>query len=107
MKKSVILISLVLMIFIVLSASAQEGQTFENPTYTQEFIEQQESLLNNLDSLFPRTLLKYTYEEGTAISDDAEQFEGFTFKSVKKDGRNEITITADEVSETEEYSRGW
>ena len=107
MKKSVILISLFLLIFIVIGASAQEEQAFENPTYTQEFVEQQESMLNNLDSLFPRTLLNYTYEEGTAISDDTEQFDGFTFKSVKKDGRNEITITADEVSETEDYSRGW
>ena len=70
MKKSVILISLFLLIFIVIGASAQEEQAFENPTYTQEFVEQQESMLNNLDSLFPRRLLRYTYEEGTAISVD-------------------------------------
>lgn len=108
MKQSIVLFTLFLLLCTVLTAFAQDEEPFVNPTYTQEFIEQQEDMLNNLDTLFPRTLVNYNYEQvGSGIQDDIEQFEGFTFKSIKTGGRNEITITADQVSETEEYGRGW
>lgn len=106
MKRSVTLFVVFLMFFSFISAFAQDEQPFVNPTYTQEFIEEQESMLNDLDSVFPRTLVNETYDQGL-ISDDIEHFDGFYFKSVKVNGRNEITITADTVSESEEYSRGW
>ena len=108
MKKSIILFSLFLLLFTFAGAFAQSEEAFVNPTYTDEFIQQQEEMLNNLDALFPRTLVNYNYEQvGSGIPDDIEQFDGFVFKSLKVNGRNEITITADQPSETEEYSRGW
>ena len=108
MKRSIILFCLSLFFFTFAGVFAQSQEPFVNPTYTDEFIEQQESMLTDLDRLFPRTLINYNYEQvGSGIQDDIEHFEGFTFTSLKKDGRNEITITADVPSETEEYNRGW
>ena len=108
MKKFVFSITLFILLFTVIVAFAQEEEPFENPTYTQEFIEEQESMLSNLDTLFPRTLVNYNYEQvGSGIQDDIEQFEGFTFKSIKTNGRNEITITADSVCDSEDCNRGW
>ena len=107
MKKLVILFCLFISLFAVLGAFAQDEEPFVNPTYTQEFVEEQESLLNNLDTLFPRTLINYTYDQGNGIQDDVEHFEGFTFKSVKTNGRNEITISADTVCESDDCNRGW
>ena len=108
MKKFVFSITLFILLFTVIVAFAQEEEPFENPTYTQEFIEEQESMLSNLDTLFPRTLVNYNYEQvGSRIQDDIEQFEGFTFKSIKTNGRNEITITADSVCDSEDCNRGW
>ncbi len=107
MKKSVILVSIVLVFFTFTCSFAQSEEPFVNPAYTEEFIERQEAMLGNLNSLFPRTLVNYTFDPGSGISDSVEQFDGFTFKSEKISGRNEITITADVVSETVDYSRGW
>ena len=109
MKKSLILLCFVISLFTIIGAFAQsEEEPFVNPTYTQEFIEQQEALLNDLDTLFPRTLVNYNYEQvGSGIQDDVEHFEGYTFRSLKVDGRNEITITADDVCENDDCNRGW
>lgn len=108
MKKSVILFTLFLLLFTVISASAQDEEPFTNPTYTEDFIAEQESMLANLDSLFPRTLLNYNYEQvGSGISDDVMQFDGFTFKSVKVNGKNEISIIADDVSTGDAFNQGW
>ena len=108
MKQSVVFFVLFVLLITVFGAFAQDDEPFENPTYTAEFIEEQENMLQNLDTLFPRTLVNYNYEQvGSGISDDIEAFDGFTFKSLKVNGRNEITITADVPSETEEYNRGW
>ena len=108
MKKFVVLFSLCLTLFAVIGVFAQDETPFENPTYTAEFIEQQEALLNNLDTLFPRTLINYNYEQvGSGIGDSIEQFDGFTFKSLKIDGRNEVSIIADTESTGDSYNRGW
>ena len=108
MKQSIVLFTLFLLLCTVFTAFAQDEEPFVNPTYTEEFIEEQESMLKNLDTLFPRTLVNYNYEQvGSGISDDIEQFDGFTFTSLKKDGRNEITITADDVSAGDAFNRGW
>ena len=45
MKHSIVLFSLFLLLCTVLTAFAQDEEPFENPTYTAEFIEQQESML--------------------------------------------------------------
>lgn len=106
-EKTLIISILFLILISVISVFAQDEEPFVNPTYSPEFIEEQESMLDNLDSLFPRTLLNYTYDPGSGIGDDIEHFDGFSFKSLKVDGRNEITITADTVSDSDAYNRGW
>lgn len=104
MKKSVVFGLLFVLLCGISVVFAQE-EAFENPTYTEKFIEQQERMLENLDTLFPRTLLKETYDNGSGLQ--TTQNDGFSFSSQNKSGKRELTITAYKVSDTEDYNWGW
>ena len=82
----------------------EEEQLFENPVYTKHFIEQQNSLLDNLDTLFPRTLYNETFDK---TASDYTQYDGYTFSSENRNGWGELTLTAYKLSDTEMYSCGW
>lgn len=105
MKKSMFFSLLIVLLCSITAVFAQEEEPFENPTYTEEFIEQQERMLENLDTLFPRTLLKETYDYGSGL--ETNQYDGYSFSSQNKSGKRELTITAYKVSDTENYNRGW
>ena len=105
MKKFVLLGSLLFLLLNVLAVYAQDEESFENPTYTKKFIEQQERLLENLDTLFPRFLVKETYDY--ASPPEVVQEDGFSFSSENKSGRRELTVTAYRISDSEEYNLGW
>ena len=106
MKKLLVLSLVVLLLSAVFgnTFAQSEEEPFENPVYTEHFIEQQNDLLNKLDTLFPRTLLNLTFD-GT--DSDYRQFDGHTFSSENRNGWRELTLTAQKVSDTQEYSRGW
>lgn len=85
--------------------SAQSDTQIENPTFTSKFIEQQERMLENLDTLFPRILVNETYEYPSAP--EIAQKDGFSFSSQNKSGKRELSITAYKVSNSAEYNLGW
>ena len=110
MKKLLVLFFVVLLLAAVFGntfaqsdeeAVVEEDQLFENPVYTEHFIEQQNSLLDNLDTLFPRLLVNRTFD-GTYS--DYRQLDGYTFSSEYRNGWNELNVTAQKVSDTKEYS---
>ena len=82
----------------------EEEQMFENPVYTEHFIEQQNSLLDKLDTLFPRTLMNEKFDNPDSYY---EKLDGFTFSSETRNGRDEQTITANPVSDIYMYNQGW
>ena len=113
MKKLLVLFFVVLLLAAVFGntfaqsdeeAVVEEDQLFENPVYTEHFIEQQNSLLDNLDTLFPRLLVNRTFD-GTYS--DYKQKDGYTFSSEYRNGWEELTVTAQKISNTQEYSLGW
>ena len=106
MKKLLVLSLVVLLLSAVFGSTfaQSEEEPFENPVYTEHFIEQQNDLLNKLDTLFPRLLLNKTFD-GTYS--DYEQLDGYTFSSEYRNGWEEMTVTAQRVSDTQEYSLGW
>ena len=106
MKKLLVLSLVVLLLSAVFGSTfaQSEEEPFENPVYTEHFIEQQNDLLNNLDTLFPRTLYNNTFDFSDS---DYAQLEGYTFLSENRNGWNELTVTAQRVSDTQEYSYGW
>ena len=106
MKKLLVLSLVVLLLSAVFGSTfaQSEEEPFENPVYTEHFIEQQNDLLNNLDTLFPRTLYNNTFDYSDS---DYAQLEGYTFLSENRNGWNELTVTAQRVSDTKEYSYGW
>ena len=106
MKKLLVLSLVVLLLSAVFgnTFAQSEEEPFENPVYTEHFIEQQNDLLNKLDTLFPRLLLNKTFD-GTYS--DYEQLDGYTFSSEYRNGWEELTVTAQKVSDTERYSSGW
>ena len=106
MKKLLVLSLVVLLLSAVFGSTfaQSEEEPFENPVYTEHFIEQQNDLLDKLDTLFPRTLYNNTFD----IKDsDYTQLDGYTFSSEIRNGWNELTVTAQKISDTEEYSYGW
>ena len=106
MKKFVVFTLLLVLLVNVFAVYAQdEEEEFENPTYTEEFIAEQEAMLENLDTLFPRTLLKETYDYDTG--GELKQFDGFSFLSKNQDGKRQLTVTAADVSTGDEFNRGW
>ena len=82
----------------------EEEQMFENPVYTEHFIEQQNSLLDKLDTLFPRTLMNETFDYTDSYFD---KLDGFTFSSETRNGQCELTITANPISDKYMYTQGW
>ena len=82
----------------------EEDQLFENPVYTEHFIEQQNSLLDDLDTLFPRTLYNNTFDK---TDSDYRQLDGFNFSSEIRNGWNELTVTVKNVSDAQDYGYGW
>ena len=105
MKQSFRLFCLFLLLFTFIGACAQDEEPFVNPTYTDEFIAEQEAMLENLDTLFPRTLLKETYDWDSGGT--LNNFDGFSFLSKNHGGKRELTVTAVDVSEGDEFNRGW
>ena len=124
MKKLMVILVLLLLPF---AAFAEEEKPFVNPVYSKEFIETQERKLAMVPVLFP-----YTYKEAdpgtkqedselrfsssgeekeepdSEQEDELEQFDGFTFRThVINTTRRELTITADTVSNSDKYNRGW
>ena len=105
MKRSLILLCVFLLLCTFTGLFAQDEEPFENPTYGEDFIAEQEAMLGNLDTLFPRTLLKETYDYDSGGTLD--KFDGFTFLSKNHGGKRELTVTAEDVSEGDEFNRGW
>ena len=103
MKRSLILLCVFLLFCTFTGLFAQDEEPFENPTYEEDFIAEQEATLGNLDTLFPRTLLKetYDYDSGGTLG----KFDGFTFLSKNHGGKRELAVTAEDVSEGDEFNR--
>lgn len=102
LKKMLFFIALLLQINTI-RAYAQEGY-FTNPTYSEKFIEQQERMLENLDTLFPRFLLKETYD--SPYGPITSQEDGFSFTTHVRNGHAELTITSDGNND-EGFNLGW
>jgi len=105
MKKYMIFGLLLVLLCCISVIFAQDEEPFENPRYTDKHIEQQERMLENLDTLFPRILLKETFDYGSAP--EVLQMDGFSFSSQNKSGRRELTITAYRPSLFDDYNQGW
>ena len=101
MKKSFLFLTI---IFVLLSANSVFAQ-FENPTYSAKYVEQQEKMLENLDTLFPRLLFRETYDYNSGP--DVSQHDGFSFSTQDRSGHRELTITAYQVSDSYDYNLGW
>ncbi len=97
--KSLFVGLLFILLFHVLGAFAQNNEPFENPTYTQEFIDEQELILENIETYFPRILINNSlkvfqgnnmqdFEEYRIVSGDSKEgyYLGFQGKEpVKKE----------------------
>lgn len=94
---------IVLLLLTAAAVYANDGNNFENPVYSPDYIAEQEQMLNSVETLFPRNILLRTFDGTTkpAISKPANGYYMYTREIY---GKREFCIAA---INTAPLNRGW
>ena len=89
-----VLFSIILLLaLILLSEAGAQDNYFRNPEYSQEFIEQQQDLLRNVEKTFPRIVLWETFD-GTTKPISSKENDGSLFYEMNRAGKREMMLAA-------------
>ena len=96
-------ICILLLLFMTILGFTEVTEAFENPEYTPEYIAEQEQLLAGIESLFPRCLMKKTFD-GTSKPSISKLSESYYMYTREIYGKRERCLTA---VTTAPENKGW